>query len=176
MTQPTTNHELLQSYIEAYPCLENEKTIDFKYCANDINEILCDIQSRLIEPMEYAVGNYCQFSEDENKWYKSKFKNKEVLPALDCINTPEPLHKKLIELLFAEKFGNWIDNKLLHITLKHWRKKYPEMNHEDFDLQFRSKKHVCKYHSKGHQNKVLTIWQEKIKIFERKFDVELNSH
>ena len=50
------------------------------------------------------------------------------------------------------------------------------MNHEDFDLQFRSKKHVCKYHSKGHQNKVLTIWQEKIKIFERKFDVELNSH
>lgn len=56
MIEPTTNHELLQSYIDSYPCVENEKTSDFKYCANDINEILCDIQSRLIQPMEYEIG------------------------------------------------------------------------------------------------------------------------
>ena len=44
------NKEILQKYIDKYPCVENEKTSDFKYCANDINEILCDILSHLIEP------------------------------------------------------------------------------------------------------------------------------
>ncbi len=111
---------------------------------------------------------------NENSWYKSKFENKELLPPFNCINTPEPWSKKLVELMFSGWFGNWIDNCLLHITLKHWRKKYPEMSHEDFDLQYRSRKHVCKYHSKGHQNKVLTIWQEKIKEFEYEFKIALN--
>ena len=109
----------------------------------------------------------------ENNWYKTKFLNKGELPNLNCIDTPEPWYKKAIEFVFVGRFGNWIDNQLLFITLKHWQKKYPELSQEDFDLQFRSRKHVCKYHSKGHQNKVLILWDEKIKNFANQFQIEL---
>ena len=112
----------------------------------------------------------------ENNWYKSKFLNKGELPNLNCIDTPAPWYKKTVEAIFSGRFGNWVDNQLLYITLKHWQKKYPELSREDFDLQFRSRKHVCKYHSKGHQNKVLTLWDEKIRLFEQQFDLKLNSH
>ena len=73
MTQPTTNHELLQEYIDKYPCVENEKTRDFKYCANDINEILCDIQSSLIEPIEYEIGKEYEFSNDRMNYSREIF-------------------------------------------------------------------------------------------------------
>ncbi|MES2761923.1 MAG: hypothetical protein V4677_06940 [Bacteroidota bacterium] len=109
----------------------------------------------------------------ENSWYKNRFINKEELSDLNCIKTPGPWYKKAIELFFSGKFGNWADDQLLYITLKHWQKKYPELSQEDFDLQFRSRKHVCKYHSKGHQNKVLNLWNEKIKKFSDQFQVDL---
>lgn len=109
----------------------------------------------------------------ENNWYKNKFLNKEELPNLNCIETPEPWYKKTLEFVFAGKFGNWVDNQLLFVTLKHWQKKYPELSQEDFELQFRSRKNVCKYHAKGHQNKVLTLWNEKIKNFANQFQIEL---
>jgi hypothetical protein len=109
----------------------------------------------------------------DNKWYKTKFVNKSELPELNCIPTPSPWYKKIIEILFSGKFGNWTDDMLLYMTLKHWRKKHPELSQEDFDLQFRSRKHVCKYHSKGYQNKVLALWQEKITNFASHFQIEL---
>lgn len=112
----------------------------------------------------------------ENSWYKNKFLNKGELPDLNCIEPPRPWYKKAMESMFFGKFGDRVDDQLLYITLKHWQKKYPELSREDFDLQFRSRKHVCKYHSKGHQNKVLTLWDEKIRMFEQQFDLKLNGH
>ena len=109
----------------------------------------------------------------ENSWYKNKFLNKEELPSLNCIDTPEPFFKKAMEFVLAGRIGNWVDNQLLFITLKHWQKKYPELSREDFELQFRSRKHVCKYHSNGHQNKVLTLWNDKILNFSNQFQIEL---
>ncbi|MBC7696508.1 MAG: nucleotidyltransferase domain-containing protein [Burkholderiales bacterium] len=110
----------------------------------------------------------------ENSWYKKKFLNKGELPDLNCIEPPNPWYKKAIEFMFYGKFGDRVDDQLLYITLKHWQRKYPELSQEDFELQFRSRKNVCKYHSKGHQNKVLLLWEEKIKLFEKKFDVSLD--
>lgn len=109
----------------------------------------------------------------ENSWYKTKFLNKGELSDLNCIETPAPMFKRVTEFMFKGKFGDWIDDQLLYITLKHWQKKYPELSRQDFELQFRSRKHVCKYHSKGHQNKVLILWNEKIKIFANQFQIEL---
>lgn len=110
----------------------------------------------------------------KNIWYKNRFENKNAVSLTNCIDTPEPWYKKMIELLFFGKFGNWADNQLLTITLNHWRKKYPQMNDEDFNLQFRSRKHVCKRHAQGYQNKVLSIWEEKIAKFENEFQLKLD--
>jgi hypothetical protein len=71
--------------------------------------------------------------------------------------------------------GNWLDDKLLNLTLKRWREKYPSMKEEDFDLQFRTRKDVCKRHSHGFQNKVLLMWQDKLETFERKYNFSLTN-
>ena len=47
------------------------------------------------------------------------------------------------------------------------------MSTEDFELQIRSKKHVCKHHTKGYQNKVLQAFHYKMEEFEKETDVNL---
>jgi hypothetical protein len=98
---------------------------------------------------------------EKNPWYKKRFPNKEVLPDTNCIATPETFTKRMMEKVLSGNLGKWTDDFLLKITLKHWRKKYPEMNNEDFELQFRSRKDVCKRHTNGFQNMVLNKWEEK---------------
>ncbi|MES2133977.1 MAG: nucleotidyltransferase domain-containing protein [Bacteroidota bacterium] len=97
----------------------------------------------------------------KNSWYKNRFPNKQELPDNNCISTPSTLTKKVIEKSLSGALGKWADDFLLRITLRHWRKKYPELNNEDFELQFRSRKDVCKRHTKGFQNIVLNKWEQK---------------
>jgi hypothetical protein len=67
---------------------------------------------------------------------------------------------KIIFFAFLE--NHKVDDMLLRLTVKHWRKKFSHMKQEDFDLQIRSRKHVCKHHTKGYQNKVLEKWHNTI--------------
>jgi len=61
------------------------------------------------------------------------------------------------------------------VTLKRWRRKFPELSAEDYELQFRSRKNVCKRHTKGFQKKVLSSLDEKKKFFEQYFSVSLRT-
>jgi hypothetical protein len=109
----------------------------------------------------------------ENSWYKKRFPNKKEATGSDSLDTPRPFLKSFIEGVFGGNFGKWLDDKLLYVTLRHWQKKYPELAHEDFELQFRSRKNVCKRHTKGFQNKVLKVWEEKQAEYEKKFNIVL---
>jgi hypothetical protein len=137
---------------------------------SDRNDFVATELAYLLPTVNYTL--YKRILE-ENNWYRTKFVNKAELNGENCIGTPSPWYKTIAEILFFGKFGNWMDDQLLYITLKHWQKKHPELTQQDFDLQFRSRKHVCKYHSKGYQNKVLTSWNEKIKSFATQFQIEL---
>lgn len=108
---------------------------------------------------------------NENPWYKTRFPNKSQRSNESCVATPSPFYKILVEKLLSSKFGEWLDDTLLSFTLKHWQKKYPELASEDFKLQFRSRKSVCKRHTKGYQNKVLTMWDVKLQEYETQFNV-----
>ena len=55
---PTTNHQLLQKYIDA--------TAE----SSSIKTLLLDIQSRLIEPMEYEIGKEYEFYNYIDGWIK----------------------------------------------------------------------------------------------------------
>jgi hypothetical protein len=48
------------------------------------------------------------------------------------------------------------------------------MKDEDFELQFRSRKHVCKRHEHGYQGKVLNLFNQKIKEFENNIKQKIN--
>lgn len=108
-----------------------------------------------------------------NAWYRSQFPNKKALPTETCIDAPRPFFRKLLEGLLSGALGRRLDNALLKATLKRWRKKYPELSEEDFELQFRSRKNVCKRHTHGFQNKVLARWEENMKKWEQQFNTGL---
>lgn len=109
-----------------------------------------------------------------NNWYLSRFPNKKETVGIHCIETPEPPLKRFIEFCLKGKMGARLDDYLLDFTLRRWRNKYPEMKEEDFNLQFRSRKDVCKRHSHGFQNKVIQLWQNNLIDFEKKFNFSLN--
>ena len=136
----------------------------------DVNDFTATELSFLIPTVNY--GLYKDLLE-QNAWYKTRFPNKKIATAEHCIHTPQPFFKVCVEKIFSGKFGHSIDNLLLSITLKHWQKKYPELSKEEFELQYRSKKNVCKRHTKGFQNKILVYWLEKQKQFEEYFNLSL---
>lgn len=136
----------------------------------DVNDFTATELSFLIPTVNY--GLYKELLE-QNAWYKTRFPNKKIAAAELCIHTPQPFFKVFVEKTFSGKFGHSIDSLLLSITLKHWQKKYPELSKEEFELQYRSKKNVCKRHTKGFQNKILVYWLEKQKQFEESFNLSL---
>lgn len=122
------------------------------------------------------VVNYPLYQEllSRNTWYRGQFPNRKPLSQDQCIDPPRPFFKKLLEGLFSGGMGRRLDDALLKATLKRWRKKYPELSEGDFELQFRSRKNVCKRHTHGFQNRVLKRWEENIRKWEQQFNTDLN--
>lgn len=108
-----------------------------------------------------------------NMWYKEKFPNKPAAPNVNCLHEQKYFLKTITEALLGGAFGKWLDNRLLFYTLNHWRKRYHELSSEDFELQFRARKSVCKRHTKGFQNKVLKSWEDRKSEFESSFGISL---
>lgn len=133
----------------------------------DVNSFTGTELAYLLPTVNYSV--YEQLLK-ENSWYKNHFPNKALAKKERSLPARQPWYKGLIESFFVAGFGEWIDNRLLGITLRHWQKKYPDMANTDFELQFRSRKNVCKRHTKGFQNKILNLWEEKQRTFESKFN------
>jgi hypothetical protein len=110
---------------------------------------------------------------EQNHWYKALFPNKSPEEAQPFMTHSPGTIKRSVEWLLSGRIGQLADNYLLRITHAHWRKKFPEMSEADFNLQYRSKKNVCKRHTKGFQNKVLKLWQEQQEQFEKRFNATL---
>lgn len=137
----------------------------------DVNAFTATELAYLIPTVNYPLYKTLT---TKNNWFKSKFPNKaEALDDL-CVALPNTLSKRFFENLFGVFGGDKLDNVLLGLTLKRWRKKYPDLSNGDFELQFRSRKSVCKRHTHGFQNKVLTLWQEKTEEFEHRFQTKLH--
>jgi hypothetical protein len=118
-------------------------------------------------------GDAAQTLLSSNEWVKKYVENKTLNREFET-DAPRFKLKTIFEKLLDNKFGDMLDNYLLRITTVHWRKKYPEMAAEDFELQFRSRKNVCKRHTKGFQNKVLLKWHEKKRQYEKLHSLNLS--
>ncbi|PBQ32283.1 hypothetical protein CNR22_11035 [Sphingobacteriaceae bacterium] len=148
------------------------------YFVSSENLSIPDVNAFTSTELAYLIPtvNYQLYKKlvDKNSWYKSRFPNKTEALATTCTPMRKNFLKKSIETLLEVFGGNRLDNLLLGLTLKRWRKKYPELNSGDFELQFRTRKDVCKRHTHGFQNKVLTMWQEKMEEFEQRFQIKLH--
>jgi hypothetical protein len=125
----------------------------------DRNQFVATEIATLMPMVNYDL--YVQFLQTNN-WYTSYFPQMPIRSSQESTPLKKYVVKSFIEYLFSGFIGNKVDDMLLRLTVKHWRKKFSHMKQEDFDLQIRSRKHVCKHHTKGYQNKVLEKWHNTI--------------
>lgn len=111
------------------------------------------------------VNNQLLFDQflDANLW------TKQFLPNHSSLNTTflekdhsKPLVKKLLETILNGKLGTALENWCFSITLKTWKRKFPDLQPNDFEQRFRSLKNVSKHHPRGFQNRVLSELQQKL--------------
>lgn len=110
-----------------------------------------------------------------NLWYKDWIGNKTEHDGKGCIEEKKGFGKRLIEGFFAGSFGNWCDEFLQKETARRWEKRHSgDIDKKQFEVRYRSRKHVAKRHEKGYQDKVLNALSEKIKAIEDTFQQKLN--
>lgn len=90
-----------------------------------------------------------------NRWISDQFPNhKEELKSAYFDNKKSGF-TKLFEKILSGKIGTKLDNFFLKLTIKTWKKRFPDFNDVNFELNMRSKKSVSKHHPQGFQKKVL---------------------
>jgi hypothetical protein len=136
----------------------------------DVNRFTATELAFLIPAVNYPL--YKQLL-DNNRWHKGTFPNKAYYDAASCQQNRSGFIKRTIESMLGGPFGDWLDARIMNVTRQRWKRKYPEMNEADFELQFRSQRDVCKRHTTGFQNVVLKNWQLKQRDFENRFGVKL---
>ncbi|MGB0883223.1 MAG: nucleotidyltransferase domain-containing protein [Flavobacteriales bacterium] len=98
---------------------------------------------------------------DSNHWY-SEFYNEKKL-------SKKEKHKlsfiqKCIEFMMNNRFGEYVDKKLMSITLSHWQTKFTSLKPDDFKVAFKTTRHVSKHHPSHFQKRVLETYQNNIEL------------
>ncbi len=109
---------------------------------------------------------------NSNDWIHTYINNKVVNTKYEK-KISEPLLKRITEGILNLFFGLRTEQFIMKNTFKRWRKKFPDMTEADFDLQFRTRKNVAKRHTKGFQNKVLLMFEQRIQVFEKHMAIVL---
>lgn len=106
-----------------------------------------------------------------NDWTKSYYSGRQPLVHEAAARVPNGFFKRVAEKICSGRFGEWLDERLFRITLRRWEKKFPHINREQFDLNFRSRKTVSKHHPQGFQWKVKTELHQRLREFSQKHDL-----
>ncbi|HEY9488825.1 MAG TPA: nucleotidyltransferase domain-containing protein [Chryseosolibacter sp.] len=78
--------------------------------------------------------------------------------------------KGFLELIFSP-LSHWLDRLFMQMTMKRWNKMYGEKYvKEDFDIAFKTRRHVSKNHPRYYQKKILERYQVKLYEFRNRLD------
>lgn len=110
-----------------------------------------------------------------NEWASGYFPNHHGRLSCNCMALKKPRLRRWGEWVLNGSLGTKIDAWCMRKTLKHWRKKFDQMEKERFDLALRSRKYVSKHHPSDFQNKVLNRIQAGLEEFEGRHKVKLSS-
>lgn len=95
-----------------------------------------------------------------NHWAHQQFPNK----ALSDNKVPHKKTglKKTNEWMLSGRLGNALDARFMKVTFKRWKKKFGHLQKQDFDVAFKTRKHISKHHPGNFQSKVLTEYHQNI--------------
>lgn len=115
----------------------------------------------------YNVHGY-QSVMDSNAWVKGFFPNFERKKPPVATNEGSAGLRRLSELLFFPLTG-WLDKFFMYISLKRWIRLYGgQYSREDFEIAFKTRRHVSKNHPNHYQKKVLERYQRKVMEFQNR--------
>lgn len=93
-----------------------------------------------------------------NEWAYALMPNVNIELSED-IYKREPLIKRMAEWIMNKLGGDKLNESLMILTDRSWRKKWKNKNYpmEDYDLAFKTNLHVSKNHPANHQKRVLKL-------------------
>lgn len=101
-----------------------------------------------------------------NSWTDKYLPNKDAAEAMQADDPKKSIWAKMVQSVFFNKAGDWIDYRSMRLTLRRWKRKFPHFDESDFDLNMRTRKNVSKHHPQGFQQKVLDALEVKMKELE----------
>ncbi|HEY4786149.1 MAG TPA: hypothetical protein VIH57_08865 [Bacteroidales bacterium] len=109
--------------------------------------------------------NYKLYQEflDSNQWYRAEYPNFRNRP--ENVQIKPVFIKDMLEFLFNNRIGEWIDKKSFSIITRYWQNKFSYLDQASYALNFRSLKNVSKHHPNDFQQKVLKEYYEKIAAY-----------
>lgn len=104
-----------------------------------------------------------------NGWARRIFPNYQFVPE-SGVPTKRSGIKRLFEII-TYPFTAPLDKLFMNISLRRWMKIYgASYSTEDFQIAFKTKRHVSKNHPNHYQKKVLERYQRKLIEFEKRFE------
>ena len=120
----------------------------------------------------YGGKYYLKFLR-ENQWIRQHYPN---YPVHDVGNIPENNSwiKRLIEKCLNNQLGEWLDIYLMKTTEKRWQKNHEAKMFGKQGENLLINRHVAKAHFGGNFERILNLYEQKLKDFENKFGINLN--
>ncbi len=126
------------------------------------------IEASTVLPV-YNLNMYNRFIQ-ENLWMKDYFPNYPKA-ATTLLSNKRSTLQRIVEPLFNNKFGEWLDVFLMKKIEAKWKKAYSKkMFQGTKNLQLN--RHTAKAHTEGHYNRIMNLYEHKKKDYEVMFNIQ----
>lgn len=107
-----------------------------------------------------------------NGWTQ-KYYSQRSADKLNLVTSKTRILKNFFEWALKGKLGEWLDIWSMKKTLQFWKRKFPAMKAEEFEINFKSNRTISKHHPNGFQKRVLEELELKIREFEQVTSISL---
>lgn len=145
--------------------------IDEEHLAITDRSLYTAIEASTLLPV-YNYEMYQEFR-NSNLWMQAYFPNYPMVETA-LLKDRKSFIQYLLEPLFNNRFGEWLDKWLMYKIESKWRKKHlPIMFSGTKNLQL--KRHTAKAHTEGHYNRIMDLYNNKKKQFEHIYNIKFDS-
>jgi len=112
----------------------------------------------------------------ENTWINEYCKNFINKNASSPTPKSKPAWSKFVYSMLNGAIGDKLEKRVMMFVYNKNKKKYAkELSIEDFELMFRTNEVQAKVHNSNHQGRILDLYAEKVKEFESRYNVPLET-
>jgi predicted nucleotidyltransferase len=98
-----------------------------------------------------------------NEWVSSYYPQHKAAPVF--IHNPGSRFKKLLEALFSNRFGNWLEQRLMQATNRRWQQKMLRnaVNEKGVKISMKSGGHYAKPDPENFQRNIINLYEQRLR-------------